>query len=191
MKKSQRKYQAVTRIVHEPDYDHPAWLDPEGATPTPDTHPGAFDVLRVPVESDKPRRARARSSKVQDLSKSQIRRRLSAAGLRGEALSRAVRDLKNRPANSFETEDNRYALGWPVTALINHFGKRLVRALLRNVHVMFVVLDEFGYYASPGWADIVQSYRCCRKYNVRLIEASQLVPGDGTLASALATVGAP
>lgn len=151
------------RLVHQPDYDHPAWCE-SGAVPTPATHPDAFYIERV--YPAKPETGRTRTQPKLNLSKTAMRKRLSRAGLRGPELARVVAELKAGPGalSADHLCGGSQALGWPVEQLKAHFGKKIARALLRNVRQMFLIMDEIGYYSAPGIAEL---FKEARKHNVQ------------------------
>lgn len=151
------------RLVHQPDYDHPAWFE-TSAVPTPATHPDAFYIERV--YPAKPETGSTRKQPKLSLSKTAMRKRLYRAGLRGAELARVVAELKTGPwaLDANHRYSGRHALGWPVEQLKAHFGKKIARALLRNVAQMFVIQDEYAYYAAPGIAEL---FKEARKYNVQ------------------------
>lgn len=92
---------------------------------------------------------------IERLSRTQIRKRLSRAGIRGAALPRMVNEILAGPdISTIYVEDliGERVLGWPTTVLKRLIGWRAYRQVVGNVHREFkiVVIDEFSTWTSPG-----------------------------------------
>lgn len=138
----------TVRVKFSPDYDHPAWR--EFGSPTPDLVPDAFYRYSEPVHP----RVTAPSTRRkphQGLSAAMLRKRLYRAGLRGLEAKCVLRDIL---AGESDEAGNAIPGSWRTSSFRQRFGRRVAREVLRFVHIRLVVLDEFGYYSSPGFADL-------------------------------------
>lgn len=175
MKKSQRIARVFPKVTYEPDYDHPHWNE-EGPAPTPQTAPEAFYVTREYAPTPQERRVLARRPKYQSLSRTRLRKRLYAAGLRGPVLAKAVAQVRSGPyAKGSELPEGfnsagLQALGWPVSGLKEVFGKRATRAMLKHVRTYWVFLDELGYYMPSGIGGLAIA---CRSLNAQPVLVTQ------------------
>lgn len=75
------------------------------------------------------------------LSRTQLRKRLHAAGYKGAALARLVAEILAGP-----TQDGgflgRTKLGWNIEVFEKQFGRKVARAVFAFVRLRFVALDE-------------------------------------------------
>lgn len=166
MKKTLMPRGLCPRLVYQPDYDHVAWLE-QGTAPTPKSHPDAYCIERVYPAY--PRKIKHRKEPKTNLSRTAMRKRLYQAGIRGAELEKVLAEVRNGPRHL--PIEQRYggfqALGWPVDQLKIRFGKQIARALLRHVRQVMVVMDEFGCYAAPGFAQwMAERCQLYRKHNL-------------------------
>lgn len=159
------------RVEYEPDYDHEAWES--DVPPTPDSTPDAFYRVTEPAHP-KVRESTTRRKPHSSLTASKIRNRLYSAGVQG---AKAKQFLNEILAGEQRSDGIAIPGSWSVSGFRQHFGRRVTRAVLRFVHIRFIVLDEFGYYATPGLADFVQkAMSTCRKHSAAPIVVEQTLP---------------
>lgn len=172
--KALRRKPHVTRTRWELDLFEADEADLQGQTPTPQTHSDLFYPVREPAfPSVRPKAKQLRHASHDKLSRTQLRKRLSCAGLRGFELRRTVLDILLGPRLSVN-RTGRTVLGWAEEPLRLRLGRRAYRAVTRGVTRHFTVLDEFGSYMAPGIADL---FRLCRSVNAKPIAVSQTL-GD-------------
>ena len=162
-KASWRK-QAVVRVVTESQEDYRWWR-------YQDTEPKEGYVLdtitySVPAypRSMKPS---ARQAPRTSLSRGKLRKRLYGAGLRDTKLKEVFSEIVGfearnvRLASEGDTsailamQGHRYPFGWTKEAMRERLGNRVRKTLTKGIRPTFVVLDEFGYYASQGMAGLM------------------------------------
>jgi hypothetical protein len=160
---SQNKYKRrCVRSIMDVDHDHPAWED---GNPTYQECPDAFIVYSRPLWA-KPSSAKRRTPHA-SLSGRRLRKRLFQMGYRGEKL---------RHTMALVLQNGSYA-NWKVDDFRKAFGRRIGWKLLRFVSAPLLILDEFGYYITPGFAELVQkSMSMYRKFNSQTIEVQQSIP---------------
>ena len=170
--------QNTVRITYEPDYDHEAWES--GAEPTPVSEPDAFYRMTEPAHPQ-PRKASTRRKSHSSLTASKLRRRLYGVGVRGAVATQLLNEIL---AGEPKPDDVIFATSWnswSVAGLRQRFGHRVARAILRFVSINLCIMDEFGSYASPGFAAVVQqTMSVCRKWSAKPITVEQTWPAAPT-----------
>lgn len=159
----------IVRVVCEPDYsEHEAWS--AGVPPTPETCPDAFYIYRQQVFPRK-QKSSSRREAHSSLTASMLRKRLYAAGLRGEELKRVFAEI----LAGDKREDGLQIPGnWNIANFRTVFGKQVARHVLRFVSAMMIILDEFGSYASPVFNEFIQkAMRTGRKNSVEPMTVTQ------------------
>ena len=166
----------TVRMVREPDYGHPAWE--QDSLPTPDTVPDAF-YFRAEPAYPRTQKAETRKKSLSSLSATRLRKRLYASGLKGPELAGVLHEIL---AGEPVAQGMSVAGTWRVAPFRERFGRRVARAVLRFVHVQLIILDEFGYYASPGLADFVRkAMNTGRKHAAVTLVAQQVLPTPGRI----------
>lgn len=172
MKTAKEKWRKrnVVRVEYEPDYNDKAWLEGVGDRPTPQTHPDAFYRTE---QSAYPTIAQAKRERLKPhvkLSKTQLKKRLHRAGMRGENLKQ-IADAILRGPTTVEDSFGVVALGWNVAAFIKRFGKRIARYVLRFVKQSLIVMDEaWTLLSSPKVNEFIsQGMRHFRKTNAKTL----------------------
>jgi hypothetical protein len=188
----------VKNVTWEPDQDHDVWIDFTTDTPpTRETHPDAF--YRVETEAyPKAQVVSTRKAPHRTLSRTQLRKRLSKAGLSGAKLRDAVDRVKTGPSldeltKVAERGAGRMALGWDIEQLAEVLGERTARRVLRFVSSFFIVRDEFWDLARSLMPSFVALFYQARSLNAELVSATQDVresPGALIVPAAPATVAA-
>ncbi len=160
----------TVRVKYEPDYDHEAWSSE--IPPTPESTPDAFYRITEPAHP-KVEEPSTRRKPHLSLTASKIRNRLYSAGIKGAEAKQFLNEILAGEPRS----DGVAFPSWSVSGFRQRFGRRVTRAVLRFVRIQFFVLDEFGYYATPGLADFVQkAMSTCRKHNAAPIVVEQSFP---------------
>lgn len=132
----------LIRTEYERDYDHPVWQTHSILEATPQTYPDAFYKIVVPID---PQFTPVETRLVPhvSLSKRQIRKRLYAAGVPTNKISRIAAEIKDGPP-VLMGEIGYCALGWNVKLLQETYGSAIARKLRRFVEHRFVLIDEFS-----------------------------------------------
>lgn len=162
-------------IQYEPDFDHEAWQGE--VEPSPEIEPDAFcktyvQITPVSVTSERKQPHIA-------LSIRQLRKRLHAAGLRGDRLNQVAHEIKAGP-QILENHigDGLNYMGWPKSLLLQKFGRRITKAVTRFVRGVLVMADEFHHLvgSSAGFAEFVQrAMGSWRKTNSIPMEVTQSI----------------
>ncbi|MBK3780266.1 hypothetical protein G3A43_08345 [Paraburkholderia aspalathi] len=188
----------VKNVTWEPDYDDDAWIDFTTDTPpTRETHPGAFYRVvhpAYPVAEV----VSARKRPHRKLTRTQLRKRLSAAGLSGAQLLDTVDRVMAGPTLEDLTEmASRGGLNlfmrWDTEQLKTLLGERVARRVLRFVSTMFVVRDEYWDLVKPLMPSFAALFYQARSFNAQLVTAPQDVkelPGAHIALPAPATLAA-
>jgi len=169
----------VQRVTWERDYDHEAWLDGTATEPlTRATHPDAFYRVTQPAWPA-PAAPVTRKPRHKTLSRTQLRKRLSRAGLSGGELRRVLNLIKAGPglAQLANGGASRMALGWDVKHLADTIGVQLTRKVLRFVQTIFIVRDEYWDLVMPGLEMLfaqARSYSSQRHVEVQDATAAKL-----------------
>lgn len=167
------KYRTDTvRRTYEPDYDHEAW---EAATPpTPDTVPDAFYERIEPAHPKAPM-AETRRKPHRSLTTSMLRRRLHSAGVKGLEAKQMLADIM---AGEQDGLGIMIPMSWSKRGFRERFGRRVARAVLRFVHVAFIVIDEaWQLLNSPSATVFVEkAMRTCRKVSAVTTVVTQTLP---------------
>lgn len=159
----------VMRVWWEMDLSDAEDIDLSGELPTPATHPDYFYRMSLPAYPQTLPASRVRRRLPVRLSRTQLRKRLSHAGRRGAELRRTLSDILVGP-RLMEHRLGTTVLGWSEPALRNLLGNRAYRAVTRGVARLFLVLDEFGSYAAPGFAEL---FKACRSMSALPVTATQ------------------
>lgn len=138
--------------------------------PTRATHPELYYPIRSQAYArlTEPAVTRRRVPPSQ-LSCTQLRKRLSQAGLRGQALRQTLAAIRVGPRSGYHLLGTT-VLGWSEDALRSLLGRRVYRIVTRFLARHIVVLDEFGSYVAPGFVELL---RACRTVNAAAVQASQ------------------
>lgn len=147
----------VVRVRTETDRNYRWWLfqdeEPENGY-IEETYTVTEPAYPKPVVESRRRRPH------QNLSRGKLRRRLARAHLRGAELSQLVAEIKNRqPYVPGEYFGGTMVLGWNEKKLKERLGGRLFRMATRYVARSLIILDEFHFLMSPGFADFVAKCR--------------------------------
>jgi len=160
MRHRQTPFGSVVRTTWSADPHHPAWQ--AETPPTPATCPDAFFFDQEPAYPCRPPRG-SYLAPHHTLSRTQVRKRLSRAGLRGAALKRTVDLVKTGSPGygaGFLRGSMQLALGWELEGLKRAVGQQLARKLVRFVSTRWVVRDEFWDLAgSAAFAQLVGRMR--------------------------------
>lgn len=137
-----------------------------------------LEVIEYQERVYPPPAPRPRKPKLQHLSLGKLKARLFAAGVRNPRCAELAHIIYRREIpTELSREGGRYVLGWPEATLREFLGRRLFQKVTRGVARHYIVLDEFGYYAAPGFAEAMQAmFRCCRKYSGEPLMVTQELP---------------
>lgn len=159
----------VMRVWWEMDLSDAEDIDLSGTLPTPASHPDLFYRMSLPAYPQMLRAGAVRRRLPHRLTRTQLRKRLSRVGLRGAELSRTLKDILVGPSLSANSLGHT-VLGWEEGALRALLGNRAYRAVTRGVARLFIVLDEYAHYVTPGLVDMM---RACRSVNSKPVECTQ------------------
>ena len=165
----------VQRVSWEPDYDHEAWSDYGADEPlTYATRPDAFYRVTEPAypanSSPVKRKAPHRT-----LSRTQLRKRLSRAGLSGIELQRVLNLIKAGPGieRLMTAGSSLMALGWDVKQLADAIGEKLARKVLRFVRATYIVRDEYWELAKDFMPVLSRMFTLARSHRSQVYVAAQ------------------
>lgn len=160
-------------VQYDPDLDHEAWQG--SVKPTPQREPDAFykTYLQTSPVAVKQMRKKPHTT----LSIRQLRKRLHAAGLRGDRLNQVANEIKNGP----QTIEDRVGgglnfMGWPESILRQKYGRRITRAVTRFVHGKLIMVDELYHLVNSdsGFTEFLQNAMSFgRKFNSLQTEVTQ------------------
>lgn len=166
-KASWRK-RSVVRVVTETQNDYRWWR-------YQDTEPKEGYVVDTTSYSvpayPRPERPSTRQKPRTSLSRRKLRKRLYGTGFRGAKLKEVFSEIVgfeskiHRLAGEGDTtaiaamQGHRYPFGWTKEAMRERLGNRGRKALTKGIRPTLVVLDEFGYYASRGLAELMTKAR--------------------------------
>ena len=173
MKNPRNARASVVRIHIEPDYAHPAWSTGADA-PDYATTPDAFYVRRE-LAYPRPAKAATRKSPHSTLSRTQLRKRLYAAGVRGSELRRNVSEVISGSTGAQPL--GVVVLGrWTEGSLRERFGKRTYKALTRFVARRLILVDEMSEFFAPQTTETLDLLmRLSRKMNsVSIVAAAEM-----------------
>lgn len=92
------------------------------------------------------------------MSRRKLRRRLYSAGFRGKKLKAAFNEIVASPQGADAVVSGlRYSFGWHEKAIQERLGNRGWKVLVKGYAGVFLIFDEFGYYAKPNVADLARS----------------------------------
>ena len=162
-KASWRK-RSVVRVITETQNDHRWWryqdTEPKEGYVVDTT---SYSVSAYPRPESPSTRQKPRTS----LSRRKLRKRLYGAGLRGSKLKEVFSEIvgfeskTHRSAGEGDAtaiaavQGHRYPFGWTRQAMRERLGNRVRKALTKGIRPSLVLLDEFGYYASHGFAELM------------------------------------
>lgn len=184
----------VMRVTWQPDYRDEAWVatwlnEEEHPRPTRITHPDAFYREECPAYPAI-KAAATRQKPHLRLSRTQLRKRLSRAGLSGVELRTMVDRVMAGPTLAdFAEKPVRGAfklfMRWDTAQLKAVLGEHVARRVLRFVSTMFIVRDEFWDFADGLAPGMARFFEQARSFKPERVPASQDTKELENLACAL------
>lgn len=171
-KRLKLKYRKDTvRVVYEPDYNHEAWES--DVRPTHETVPDAFFERTEPAHP-KSLAPEIRLKPHRTLTTTMLRRRLYGAGVRGAEAKRVLTEIM---AGEKTADGLTIPMAWSVSGFRKQFGKRIARAVLRFVHVAFIIIDEsWNLLQAASSTFIEKAFMTARKFSSAPIVVEQVMP---------------
>lgn len=170
----------VVRIVTETQKDY-RWWRYQDAEPEEGYVEDTYTYM-VPAYP-RPEKPKTRKEPRRSLSRTRLRERLYAAGFRGEGLKVAFAEIVGFEARNISAaiegdvtalsvmQGERFPFGWTRKAIRERFEYRGWKAVTKGIQGIFLVLDEFWYFASPRLSDLVNQARSFSKHNAVSVSA--------------------